>query len=134
MGRPGSLDRGFAIAEDIGDAVRIVDDVKRHDDAGMGERRLVDAHGVEPVRQQHCDLGCARKLQRGECRAPFACAFAGLSPARALPAIRRRVELAVGLGLGALRYAPGEQLGEGLYVLNVVGGDCALPVMRTYFT
>jgi hypothetical protein len=66
-------------------------------------------------------------LQRGECRAPFACAFAGLSPARALPVIRRRVELAVGLGLGALRYAPGEQLGEGLNFLNIVGGDRFLP-------
>jgi hypothetical protein len=66
-------------------------------------------------------------LQRSERRAPFAGARSGLSPARASPALRRRVEFAVGLGVRAARYAPGEQLGKGLYVLKVVSGDGVLP-------
>ena len=42
-----------AVAQDIGGTPRRVDRVKRHGNEGVRERRLIEGHGVEAVREQH---------------------------------------------------------------------------------
>ena len=106
--------RNLCILQDIGDAARVVDGVQRHRHAAGGQHGLVNAHRVQPIRQQDGDTRPQGQVRRGQGTAPVGHPLLGLRPAQAGPLPGSGVEMPVSLGFGGLGGTPGQQLGQGV--------------------
>ena len=106
--------RNLCILQDIGDAARVVDGVQRHRHAAGGQHGLVNAHRVQPIRQQDGDTRPQGQVRRGQGTAPVRHPLLGLRPAQAGPLPGSRVEMPVGLGFGGLGSTPSQQFGQGV--------------------
>ena len=106
--------RNLCILQDVGDAARVVDGVQRHRHAAGGQHGLVNAHRVQPIRQQDGDTRPQGQVRRGQGTAPVGHPLSGLRPAQAGPLPGSGVEMPVGLGFGGLGGTPGQQFGQGV--------------------
>jgi len=113
--RVGASDKqgGVAVAQDVGNAFRVVEGVQWDWYACQRQSRLVDPYCVEAVGQKDGDARAARQTKASKCVGPARDPLTGLSPADACPGVGLGIELSISLGERRRGHSPGKELGQG---------------------
>ena len=101
------------IAEDVGGGPRRIDRVKRNRHEACRERRLIEGHGVDGIREEHCRPVSRAQSRRMKGAPPAHHGLAEFAPGDGNPAVFRVVELTEGFALRHLPHGAREVLWDG---------------------